>query len=101
MASRSAEATVAAPSLRHSAQIQARLRRIEGQVRGIQRMYEEGRPCLEILDQLSAARAALGATALLVIEDHVTGCFEPAAGIDLDEARARQLLMAIARVVRH
>jgi DNA-binding FrmR family transcriptional regulator len=86
--------------LLHSARIEARLSRIEGQVRGIRRMYEDGRPCLEILDQLSAARAALGATALLVIEDHVTGCFEPAAGLDLDEERATRLLTAIARAVR-
>jgi DNA-binding FrmR family transcriptional regulator len=49
---------------------------------------------------LSAARAALGATALLVIEDHVTGCFEPATGLDLDEERATRLLTAIARVAR-
>ncbi len=100
MATRSAEASTAAPALQHTAQIKARLGRAEGQIRGIQRMYEEGRPCLEILDQLSAARAALGAVALLVIEDHVSGCFEPAAGLDLDEARATQLLTAIARAAR-
>ena len=100
MATGRAEAPIAAPAPRRSAQIEARLRLIEGQVRGIRRMYGDGRPCLEILDQLSAARAALGATAHLVLEDHVTGCFEPAAGLDLDEARATQLLTAIARVAR-
>lgn len=63
-------------------------------------MYQDGRPCLEILDQLSAARAELGATAHLVLEDHVTGCFEPAAGLDLEEQRATQLLSAIARAAR-
>ena len=97
-----ATASAVAPELRHATEIEARLRRAEGQVRGIRRMYEEGRSCLEILDQISAARAALGATALLGIEDHVTGCFEPAVnGVDLDEVRATQLLTAIARVVRH
>ncbi len=96
MSARSPAAPVAPTALRHPARIEARLRRIGGQVRGIRR-YEEGRPCLEVLDQISAARAALGAVALLVIEDHVTGCFEPAAGLDLDEARANRLLTAIAR----
>ncbi|HSR25452.1 MAG TPA: metal-sensitive transcriptional regulator [Candidatus Eisenbacteria bacterium] len=101
MATGSAEASIPASALRHPAQIEARLRRVEWQVRGIRQMYEEGRPCLEILDQLSATRTALGAVALLVIEDHVTGCFEPAAGLELDEARATRLLTAIARAARH
>jgi DNA-binding FrmR family transcriptional regulator len=96
----SLHASVSTPELRHPARIQARLRDVEGQVRGIQRMYEEGRPCREILDQLSAARAALDAVAELVIDDHVSGCFEPAAGLDLDEARATRLLTAIARAAR-
>ena len=63
-------------------------------------MYEEGRGCLEVLGQLSAARAALRVIALLMIEDHVTGCFEPAAGLSLDEERATRLLTAIARLPR-
>jgi CsoR family transcriptional regulator, copper-sensing transcriptional repressor len=92
MAAGTAEAPIAASELRHSAEIEVRLRRVERQVRAIRRMYEEGRPCLEILDQLSATRTALGAVMLLVIEDHVTGCFEPAAGLELDEARATRLL---------
>jgi DNA-binding FrmR family transcriptional regulator len=88
------------PAPCHSAEIGARLGRVEGQVRGIRRMYEDGRACLEILDQLSAARAALGGVAMLVLEDHVRGCCEPAAGLSLDEQLATQLLTAIARVSR-
>lgn len=52
----------------------ARLRRMEGQVRGVQRMVEEDRYCLDVLTQLSAIIAAARQTGLLVLEDHVRGC---------------------------
>ena len=51
-----------------------RLRRIEGQVRGVQRMVEEDQYCLDVLTQLSAIIAAARQTGLLVLEDHVRGC---------------------------
>ena len=54
--------------------ILARLRRIEGQVRGVQRMVEEDQYCLDVLTQLSAIIAAARQTGLLVLEDHVRGC---------------------------
>ncbi len=56
------------------AKIQARLRRIEGQVRGVQRMVEDDVYCLDVLTQLSAIIAAARQTGLLVLEDHVRGC---------------------------
>jgi DNA-binding FrmR family transcriptional regulator len=56
------------------AKIQARLRRIEGQVRGVQRMVEQDEYCLDVLTQLSAIIAATRQTGLLVLEDHVRGC---------------------------
>jgi DNA-binding FrmR family transcriptional regulator len=56
------------------AKILARLRRIEGQVRGVQRMVEEDVYCLDVLTQLSAIIAAARQTGLLVLEDHVRGC---------------------------
>ena len=52
----------------------ARLRRMEGQVRGVQRMVEEDQYCLDVLTQLSAIIAAARQTGLLVLEDHVRGC---------------------------
>ena len=48
-------------------EIVTRLRRIEGQVAGVRRMYEDGRYCIDVLDQLAAVRAGLEATALLVL----------------------------------
>ncbi len=56
------------------AKIMARLRRMEGQVRGVQRMVDEDRYCLDVLTQLSAIIAAARQTGLLVLEDHVRGC---------------------------
>lgn len=51
-----------------------RLRRMEGQVRGVQRMVEEDQYCLDVLTQLSAIIAAARQTGLLVLEDHIRGC---------------------------
>ena len=56
------------------AKIMARLRRMEGQVRGVQRMVAEDQYCLDVLTQLSAIIAAARQTGLLVLEDHVRGC---------------------------
>jgi DNA-binding FrmR family transcriptional regulator len=54
--------------------IAARLRRIEGQVKGIQRMLEEGRPCEDVITQVMAVRAALDKVALSVMADHMEEC---------------------------
>ena len=54
--------------------IAARLRRIEGQVKGIQRMLEEGRPCEDVITQVMAVRAALDKVALNVMGDHMEEC---------------------------
>ena len=56
------------------AKIMARLRRMEGQVRGVQRMVEEDQYCLDVLTQLSAVIAAARQTGLLVLEDHIRAC---------------------------
>ncbi len=58
----------------HKARIQTRLRRLEGQVRGVQRMIEEDAYCVDVLTQLSAIIAASRGTGLLVLEDHIRGC---------------------------
>jgi DNA-binding FrmR family transcriptional regulator len=55
-------------------QIQNRLKRIAGQVRGIQRMVDEDKYCVEILTQVAAVRSALDAMGVLLLTDHVEGC---------------------------
>ena len=75
-----AAATAAAPARRSTSyaadkgKILARLRRMEGQVRGVQRMVEADQYCVDVLTQLSAIIAAARATGLLVLEDHIRGC---------------------------
>jgi len=51
-----------------------RLRRVEGQVRGLERMVEEDRYCIEVLDQVAAATRALQAVALTHVDDHLSHC---------------------------
>jgi DNA-binding FrmR family transcriptional regulator len=84
------------------AKIMARLRRMEGQVRGVQRMVEEDQYCLDVLTQLSAVIAAARQTGLLVLEDHVRGCImgaEHADEIDREELLT-ELIGAIDRFGR-
>ncbi len=79
-----------------------RLRRIEGQVRGIQRMVDEDRYCIDVLDQVAAATRALQSVALTLLDDHLADCVADAVrsgntegAAKLDEASA-----AVARLVR-
>jgi CsoR family transcriptional regulator, copper-sensing transcriptional repressor len=84
----------------HEAEILDRLRRVEGQVSGIRKMYEDGRYCIDILDQLSAARSAIKALALLVLEDHVNSCVRDAIDGGEAEAKTAEMLSAVRRFVR-
>jgi CsoR family transcriptional regulator, copper-sensing transcriptional repressor len=54
------------------------LKRAEGQIRGIQRMVEEERYCVDVLSQVAAVRSALARLALLLLEDHTKGCVSKA-----------------------
>jgi DNA-binding FrmR family transcriptional regulator len=71
----------------------ARLRRIEGQIRGIQRMLEEGRECEEVLTQLTAARSALDQVGLLLMDRHIERCV--LGGLPADEPRVQALREAL------
>ncbi|KIT17123.1 metal-sensitive transcriptional regulator [Jannaschia aquimarina] len=67
-----------------------RLSRLEGQIRGIARMVEEDRYCVDVLTQIAAVRAALKGVEKLVIDDHAAHCIEDAlASGDLDDQRAK------------
>ena len=65
-----------------------RLRRIEGQVRGLQKMIEEERYCIDILTQLAATTAALEGVGLKVLEDHVRHCVRAGGDEKIDEVMA-------------
>jgi DNA-binding FrmR family transcriptional regulator len=79
-----------------------RLRRIEGQVRGLQRMVEEEKYCIDILTQVSATTKALQSVALGLLDEHLAHCVVDAAragGPDAQE-KVREASEAIARLVR-
>jgi CsoR family transcriptional regulator, copper-sensing transcriptional repressor len=79
-----------------------RLRRIEGQVRGLQRMVEEDKYCIDILTQVSAVTRALESVALRLLEDHLGHCVAQAIAEGSDGAsdKVHEASAAIARLVR-
>jgi DNA-binding FrmR family transcriptional regulator len=79
-----------------------RLRRIEGQVRGLQRMIEEEKYCIDILTQVSAVTRALESVALGLLEDHLGHCVAQAIaeGGDGASGKVQEASAAIARLVR-
>ena len=79
-----------------------RLRRIEGQVRGLQKMVDEDTYCIDILTQVSAATKALQSVALGLMEDHLAHCVTEAAaeGGEVAAAKVREASEAIARLVK-
>jgi DNA-binding FrmR family transcriptional regulator len=79
-----------------------RLRRIEGQVRGLQRMVEEDTYCIEVLTQISAATKALEAVALSLLDEHLSHCVSDAihTGGDTAADKLKEASAAIARLVR-
>lgn len=79
----------------HKDALVKRLKRIEGQVRGLQKMIEEERYCIDVLTQVSAVTAALDGVGLRVMEDHVRHCVRAGGDEKVDE-----LMRALERLVR-
>ncbi len=80
-----------------------RLHRIEGQIRGIERMVEEDRYCIDVLTQIAAANTALESLAFKILDDHVRHCVAGAlaSGDDADAAtKTEELLAAVQRFAR-
>jgi DNA-binding FrmR family transcriptional regulator len=79
-----------------------RLRRIEGQVRGLQRMVEQDKYCIDILTQVSAATSALESVALGLLEEHLGHCVAQAIaeGGETAQEKIREASDAVARLVR-
>ncbi|MDI3256824.1 MAG: metal-sensitive transcriptional regulator [Kyrpidia sp.] len=72
-----------------------RLRRIEGQVRGVQKMIEEDRYCVDILTQLAAIRAAANKVALTILEAHTRGCVSRAIQSNGGDEAITELMEAV------
>ena len=76
------------------------LRRIEGQVRGVQRMIEEGSDCGEVLNQVAAIRSAVNQVGLLVFENHAQDCLRSASQNGSDEANLKEIVTMMGRLIR-
>jgi CsoR family transcriptional regulator, copper-sensing transcriptional repressor len=95
--------TPPAPGYRDDkASVLRRLRRVEGQVRGLSRMVEDERYCVDVLDQVAAATRALQAVAVTLVSDHLSHCVADAVatGGDAASAKVEEAAAAIARLVR-
>jgi CsoR family transcriptional regulator, copper-sensing transcriptional repressor len=80
--------------------ILTRLRRVEGQVRGIQKMVEDDRYCIDVLTQVNATSAALESVALLLLADHTQHCVAEAIRSGGGGKQVRELNEAVKRLVR-
>jgi DNA-binding FrmR family transcriptional regulator len=82
-------------------QLRDRLARIEGQVRGVSRMVEEDRYCIDVLTQISAIRAALDKVALGLLDDHARHCLVGHGGGPTDpDEQVRELMGAVGRMLQ-
>ncbi len=83
----------------HREAVLKRLRRIEGQVRGVEKMVEENRYCIDIVTQVTAIQAALDKVALELLSDHAAHCVAGAEGGDQEEM-TDELMAAVRRLVK-
>jgi DNA-binding FrmR family transcriptional regulator len=80
-------------------QLLKRLRRVEGQVRGVEKMVEEERYCIDVLTQISAVQAALDKVALGLLDEHAHHCIIDSTSSDRHE-RTEELMAAVGRLMR-
>ena len=80
--------------------VRARLRRIEGQVRGLEKMVAEDRYCIDVLTQVAAVTAALESVSLKLLEDHIEHCVADAIKSGDGTAKVKELSGAVKRLVR-
>lgn len=88
------------PGPRQDEQILTRLRKVTGQLSGVTNMVDNGRYCIDVLDQLSAVTAAIDAIAVLVLSDHVNACVRDAIESGDTDDKVTELITAIRRYVR-
>jgi DNA-binding FrmR family transcriptional regulator len=81
-------------------QVRNRLRRIEGQVRGIEKMVDEDRYCIDVVTQISAVQAALDKVALGLLDQHARHCVVDGHGPGEPEELTDELMAAVARLMR-
>lgn len=95
-------ASSTSPSRGYSAtkdQLSARLKRVEGQVRGVEKMIDEDRYCIDVLTQISAIQAALDKVALGLLDQHASHCVLGAAEGDREQ-KTEEMMAAVGRLLR-
>jgi DNA-binding FrmR family transcriptional regulator len=80
--------------------VKNRLRRISGQIGGIERMVDEERYCIDILTQISAAQAAIDKVALALLDDHTRHCVVGAGSAEEREAKTEEMMQAVSRLLK-
>ncbi len=80
--------------------LMARLKRVEGQVKGIMRMIEDGRYCPDILQQISAMSGAMDEVALILLQNHIKGCVSDAIKTQQGEESIDELMTIIRKTVK-
>jgi DNA-binding FrmR family transcriptional regulator len=78
----------------------ARLKKIEGQAKGIQDMVQTGRYCIDIVQQLSALSSAANEVAMLVLESHIEGCVSEAIRAEHGEEHIKELMKTIRKAMK-
>jgi len=81
-------------------QLNKRLRRIEGQVRGVQRMVDEDRYCIDVVTQITAIQAALDKVALGLLDDHAKHCIVEGNAAGTPDELTGELMGAVGRLLR-
>jgi DNA-binding FrmR family transcriptional regulator len=84
----------------HKQQLQTRLRRIEGQVRGVARMIDQDKYCVDVVTQVAAIQAALDKVSLGLLDGHLRGCVRDEIRAGGGEAKVDELLQVMDRVLR-
>jgi DNA-binding FrmR family transcriptional regulator len=84
----------------HHESVVNRLARIEGHVRAVKRMVEEGRPCPDVLVQVAAVRSALNSVGRVILEDHLKSCMVNAVGNGDFESAYRDLKQSLDKFIR-
>ena len=78
----------------------ARMKKIEGQAKGIQRMIEEDRYCIDIVQQLTALRAAADEVSLLILQGHIEGCVTDAIREQHGEEHIKELMETLRKAIK-
>ncbi|MGB9813063.1 MAG: metal-sensitive transcriptional regulator [Thermovenabulum sp.] len=80
--------------------LKIRLSRIEGQIKGIEKMIEEGKYCIDVLNQIAAVRAALKKVGIIILKEHTKGCVLNSKGTGEEEEKISELMELIEKFLR-